>query len=76
MKQYVIIPTKEVKLKDNILPSVDSYIKKAVALGKEMFDDDFILREKKTDYFGELYDTWNTYDCNGNLIANKYGKVN
>ena len=75
MKKYVIEPKKEVKLKDDILPSVNSYIKKAIALGKEMFGNDFILREKQSDFFGDFYETWNVYDCDGNLIANKNGRI-
>ena len=72
MKVFSINPTK-ISLKTN--PRVDSYLKKAVKLGKEMFGDDFTIAEYKIDSWGDWINTWRRYDCNGKLIADKNGRV-
>ena len=74
MKVFSIRP--KIIQPDGVCPRVDSYLKKAVKLGKELYGDDFIIAEYKEDSWGELINTWRTYDCNGVLIADKNGKVN
>lgn len=73
MKVFSIIP--KIETKDGTCPRVDSYLKKAVKLGKELFGDNFTISEAKIDSWGEWIETWKTYDCNGVLIADKNGKV-
>lgn len=74
MKVFSIIP--KIRTKDGTCPSVNSYLKKAIKLGKELFGDDFTISEAKIDSYGEFIRTWRNYDCNGVLITDKNGKVN
>lgn len=73
MRWFSIHPTKT-RPENGVYPRVDSYIKKALKRGKELYGNDFILSEHQTDSWGDTFDTWRRYDCNGVLIADKYGK--
>ena len=70
MTIYSIHPTKQ-KPKNGSCPMVDSYKKKAIALGKELYGDDFVLAEYKTNKWGEMYRTWRYFDNNGELLRNE-----
>ena len=74
MTTYSIHPTKQ-KLKNGSCTMVDSYKKKAIALGKELYGDDFILAEYKTDSWGKMYRTWRYFDHNGELLRNEKKEI-
>lgn len=72
MKIFTIYPTKA-EPENGIFPQVNSYISRAISLGKALYGKDFIIGEAKEDIWGERVQTWRKYDCNGILIADKNG---
>lgn len=76
MIRYTILPSGNIPINpndptDNKYKSVDSYIKKAVKLGKELYGDNFILAEWKIGCLNDWYDSGNRYDCNGEKIYDR-----
>lgn len=76
MTSYTIFPSNDIPINpndpnDHTVKSVDSYIKKAVKLGKELYGDNFIIAEWKLGYLNDWYDTCNRYDCNGVKIFDR-----
>ena len=70
MTIYSIYPTKQ-EFRNGSYTMVDSYKKKAIALGKELYGDDFVLAEHKTNRWGEMYRTWRYFDHNGELLRDE-----
>jgi len=81
MKSFILIPNDGISINPNdpndyTYKSVDSYIKKAIKLGKELYGDNFIIAEWKLGSWYDWYDTCNRYDCNGEKIYDrKKGKI-
>jgi len=77
MRKFLICPINDIPLgtKDNIFISVDSYLKKAIKKGKELYGNNFILRERKSDVWGDFYESNTVYDSNGVIIIKNGIKV-
>ena len=64
---YIIVPDDDTK---KIVP-VDSYFKKAVEKGRELFGDDFIIRVFKKGRLNLWNETGDVYNSQGNQIMKK-----
>lgn len=64
---YIIVPNDDTK---KIVP-VDSYFKKAIERGRELFGNNFIIRVFKKDRLNMWDETGDVYDSHGNQIMKK-----